>query len=173
MAHGVVGRTDLPIPEWLFGWAAALVLLISFVALAVLWPEPRLQEGGFRPAPAGLSRVLLGRPVQILCGAVGVLLLGVTVWSGLEGVQNSAANFAPTFVFVTFWIGLVFMSVLFGDVFRAFNPWRAIGRSVAWIAQTAARGILLGPEHCAVVVRTIDADGRERTFVVLPSEEAA
>ena len=28
------------------------------------------------------------------------------------------------------------MSVLFGDVFRAFNPWRAIGRAVAWVAQT-------------------------------------
>jgi hypothetical protein len=25
LAHGLVGRTDLPIPKWLFGWAAALV----------------------------------------------------------------------------------------------------------------------------------------------------
>ncbi len=145
MAHGAVGRTDLPIPEWLFGWAAALVLLISFVALAVLWPEPRLGEGGFRPFPGALSRVFLSRPVQILCGATGVFLLGLTVWSGLEVVQNGAANFAPTFVFVTFWIGLVFLSVLVGDVFRPFNPWRAVGRAVAWVAQTAARGPLPPP----------------------------
>ena len=145
MAHGVVGRTDLPIPEWLFGWAAALVLLISFVALAVLWPEPRLQEGGFRPFPGAPSRILLSRPVQVVCGAVGIFLLGLTIWSGLEGVQNTAANFAPIFVFVTFWIGLVFVSVLFGDVFRPFNPWRAVGRSVAWVAQTAARGSMPAP----------------------------
>ena len=50
IAHGIVGRTDLPIPEWLFGWAAAIVLVVSFVALAVLWPEPRLQDGASRPA---------------------------------------------------------------------------------------------------------------------------
>ena len=45
-AHGLVQRSNLPIPEWLFGWAAAIVLVISFVALAALWPKPRL-EGSF------------------------------------------------------------------------------------------------------------------------------
>jgi hypothetical protein len=29
----LVGRADLPIPEWLFGWAATMVLVVSFVAL--------------------------------------------------------------------------------------------------------------------------------------------
>ncbi len=53
LAHGIVGRADLPIPEWLFGWAAAMVLVISFVALAVLWPRPRLQDEDFRPLPGG------------------------------------------------------------------------------------------------------------------------
>ena len=36
LAHGIVGREDLPIPRWLFGWAATAVLVLSFVALAVL-----------------------------------------------------------------------------------------------------------------------------------------
>jgi len=40
---------------------------------------------------------------------------------------------------------LVPVSVLFGDVFRAFNPWRAIARAVAWVAQTAARGPIPAP----------------------------
>ena len=43
-AHGLVARSDLPIPEWLFGWAAAMVLVVSFVAVEILWPEPRLQR---------------------------------------------------------------------------------------------------------------------------------
>jgi hypothetical protein len=146
IAHGIVGRTDLPIPEWLFGWGAAMVLVVSFVALAVLWPEPRLQDGGgFRPFPRRLSQVLLSRPVAVLCGAIGVFLLGLTVYSGLAGSQTATNNFAPSFVFVIFWLGLVPLSVLFGDVFKAFNPWRAIGRAVAWVAQTAARGPLPAP----------------------------
>ena len=145
VAHGIVGRSDLPIPEWLFGWAAAVVLVVSFVALAVLWPEPRLQDGGFRPFPRALSAILLSRPVEIVCGAIGVFLLGITIWSGLSGVQAATANFAPVFVFVVFWLGLVPVSVLFGDVFRAFNPWRAVGRAFAWVGQTAARGPLPAP----------------------------
>ena len=51
LGHGLVSRADLPIPEWLFGWAAALVLVVSFVGLAALWPEPRLQSQGWRPLP--------------------------------------------------------------------------------------------------------------------------
>lgn len=145
IAHGLVGRTDLPIPEWLFGWAAAVVLVVSFVLLAVLWTDPLLQEGGFRPLPRRPSRALLSRSMAIVCGAVGTFLTGVTVWSGLKGVQVPTANFASIFVFVGFWLGLVLLSVLFGDVFRAFNPWRAVGRGVAWVAQTAARAPMPAP----------------------------
>jgi len=142
-AGGLLGRADLPIPEWLFGWAAAMVLVISFVALAVLWPEPRLERDRWRPLPGG--RALASRPVEILCGAIGVALLVAVVYTGLEGTQSPAANFAPTFVFVIFWIGLVPASVLFGDVFRAFNPWRAIGRAVGWVAGRVARSGLPAP----------------------------
>ena len=145
IAHGLVSRSDLPIPEWLFGWAAAMVLVVSFVALAVLWPEPRLHEERWRPLPRGIGRLIAGRPVQIVCGAIGVFLLGVVVYSGLEGTQSSTANFAPTFVYVVFWLGFVPASVLLGDVFSAFNPWRAIGRAVAWVARRAARDDLPAP----------------------------
>jgi hypothetical protein len=57
-----------------------------------------------------------------------VFLLGLVVWSGLSGTEAPDRNFSLTFVFVTFWLGLVFLSIVFGDVFRAFNPWRAVAR---------------------------------------------
>jgi hypothetical protein len=145
IAHGLVSRADLPIPEWLFGWAAAMVLVVSFVALAVLWPEPRLEQERWRPLPGGLGRALASRPIEILCGAIGVFLLGFVVYAGLRGTQSSTANLAPTFIYVAFWLGLVPLSVLFGDVFRAFNPWRAIGRAVGWVASKAAPGDLPAP----------------------------
>lgn len=145
LAHGIVGRTDLPIPEWLFGWAAAVVLVVSFVALAVLWPQPRLQDGGFVALPSWLSTALTNRVTDVLCGLIGVGLLGLTVYAGFSGVQVAMANFASEFVFVVFWTGLVGVSVLFGDIFRAFNPWRALGRFVAWISQSAAGGEMPAP----------------------------
>jgi hypothetical protein len=72
--------------------------------------------------------VLGSKPVEVICGALGVLLLAFVLVSGYDGPDTPLDNFAPTFVFIIFWVGLVFASVLFGDLFRAFNPWRAIGR---------------------------------------------
>ena len=145
LAHGLVARSDLPIPEWLFGWAAAMVLVVSFVALAVLWPEPRLERERWRPLPGGLGPLLGSRPVEIACGAIGAFLLGVVVYAGLRGTQSPTANFGPTFIYVIFWLALVPASVLLGDVFKAFNPWRAIGRAVGWLAGKAARTDLPAP----------------------------
>jgi hypothetical protein len=127
-AHGLVQRSNLPIPEWLFGWAAAIVLVLSFVALAALWPRPRLEgEPSWRPLP-GLGRVLGSRPVELVCGAIGIALLAVVLVAGYAGSGTALDNFAPTFILITFWVGMVFVSVVFGDVFRAFSPWRALGR---------------------------------------------
>ena len=144
-AHGLVARSDLPIPEWLFGWAAAMVLVVSFVALAVLWPEPKLQREHWKPLPGGIGRALASRPIEVVCGTIGAALLGVLVYAGLRGTQSSTANLAPTFVYVIFWLAFVPASVVFGDVFRAFNPWRAIGRGVGWVAGKAAPGGLPAP----------------------------
>jgi hypothetical protein len=138
-AHGLVGRADLPIPEWLFGWGAAVVLIVSFAALAVLWQEPKLEgRDVFRPLPEGISFALVNTATEVFAGLVGVGLLVLTVYAGLAGTQSPQANFAPTFIYVIFWVGLVPASILFGDVFRAFNPWRAIARGAGWLAGRVA-----------------------------------
>ena len=125
-AHGIVQRTNLPIPEVVFAWAAAIVLVVSFVGLAVLWPTPRLQEPPWRPLPGGLGRVLGGPVVEVVCAAIGGALFAIVIYAGYEGGGSALDNLAPTFILIDFWVGLVFASVLFGDVFRAFSPWRAI-----------------------------------------------
>jgi hypothetical protein len=133
-AHGgPIQRTQLPIEEWLFGWGAAAVLVVSFAALALLWPRPRLENPPWRPLPLGIGAVLGSRPVEMLCGASGAAALVVVVVAGYVGPDSAADNLLPTFVMITFWVGLVLASILFGDVFRAFNPWRAIGRAAGAI----------------------------------------
>jgi hypothetical protein len=129
-AHALAARQDLPLPAWLFAWGASIVLIVSFFALSVAWREPRFEEERWRPLGAGLSRSLLGMPAQILCGAIGVFLLGVAIYAGLRGTEAPDRNFALTFVFVTCWLGFPLFSVLLGDVFRPFNPWRAVGRAL-------------------------------------------
>ena len=57
-----------------------------------------------------------------------MLLLVTAIVAGFAGPTDPLSNFAPVFVLIVFWVGMAFASVLFGDVFRAFNPWRAAGR---------------------------------------------
>lgn len=134
-AHGgLVGRSDLPIPGWLFGWGASAVLIVSFVGLATLWPKPQLETPSFRSLSPALGRALTSRSMDLACSAIGLFLFGVTIWAGFAGTINVNENFAPTLVFVLFWVGMVFASALFGDVYRALNPWRAMGRLVGWSA---------------------------------------
>jgi hypothetical protein len=152
-AHGLVQRTNLPLPEWLFGWAAAAVLVISFAALAMMWPRPRLESTPWRPLPYGVGRLLGSRPVEVVCGAIGVAVLAIVIVAGYAAEGVALNNLASTFIFNTFWVGMVFVSILFGDVFRAFNPWRALGRLIdgriphrsypAWLGRWPAAAALL------------------------------
>jgi hypothetical protein len=139
LAHGLVGRQDLPIPRWLFAWGAAVVLVISFVALAVLWPKPRLEEAA--------ERRVLGVPavLEVICGALGIAAFVFVVYAGFAGTQTPTANITPTVIYVIFWVGIPFASAIFGDVFAAFNPWRAVARAVSWVAGRASGGRLPEP----------------------------
>jgi hypothetical protein len=129
VAHALVARKDLPVPAWLFAWGASIVLIVSFFALSVGWRTPRFERDHWRPLDARLSRVLLSLPAQILYGLVGVFLLGVAIYAGLRGTEAPDRNFALTFLYVTAWLGFPAFSVVLGDVFRPFNPWRAVGRA--------------------------------------------
>jgi hypothetical protein len=126
IAHGIVGRADLPVPTELFGAGAALVLVLSFLALGAGWTRPRLERVRERP----MLRLPLA--LDVVLGALGVAVFAVTVYAGLAGSDVQSANLAPTAVYVGFWVGIPFVSLVLGDVFRLLSPWRAIGRAVGW-----------------------------------------
>jgi hypothetical protein len=130
-AHALVGRKDLPVPAWLFAWGASLVLIVSFALLTVAWTKTRLQREEWRPVPRRLSRAVLNPAVEVLCGLIGVGLFVLVLYAGFRGISDPTQNFAIVFVFYTFWLGMVVLSVLLGDLFRAFNPWRALARLVS------------------------------------------
>jgi hypothetical protein len=134
IAHGIVGRADLPIPSELFGVAAAAVLVVSFLALASGWSTPRLERIHERP--------LFRLPVaaDVVLGVLGLAAFVFTVYAGLAGTSVQADNLAPTAVFVAFWVGIPFLSLVFGDIFRLLSPWRALGRATGWVATRVSRG---------------------------------
>ena len=130
--HGLSAKADLPIPDWLFAWAATIVLLVSFGALAVLWQEPKLASLRERE----LFR--LGLWADVLFGLVGLVWFTLVVWAGLTGTFVATANLAPTAVWVLFWVGMPIASALFGDVFRLLSPWRTVARFSGWVIEQVA-----------------------------------
>jgi hypothetical protein len=128
LAHGIGGREDLPLP---LGWAiagAAAAVVVSFLALAVLWREPRLGTGGWargRPLPRAVVTVLDAPAARRVVTALSLL---VTAWVLLALVlgRDDARNPVPWVVYVLLWVGLVPVSVLLGPVWRVLNPLRAL-----------------------------------------------
>jgi hypothetical protein len=138
LAHGIGGRSDLPVPLWLAQYGAVTALVVSFVVLITFWRTPRLEPGAAgdgRPLPAWLQRLVDARATRVGLRALGLLLAGATVVAAALGPNSSAVNPAPTWVYVWFWVGLVPASILFGPVWRLLNPLRTISAGLARLAR--------------------------------------
>lgn len=138
-AHGIVGRQDLPIPRWLFVWAASVVLVVSFVALSILWQTPQLETAKNKVVAT------LPRAIDVVLGAIGIAMFGLVVYAGFSGSQVPVDNITPTAVYVAFWVGIPVASLFLGDVFRPLNPWRAVGRAVGFVSNRVGGGSLAEP----------------------------
>jgi hypothetical protein len=131
LAHGVGSRTDLPIPLGLALYGAGAAILLTFAVLVLFWRRPRLDRpSSGAPLPDRLQRVLSGagvrRSLQAVALAVAVLVTVVAV----AGPRDTSRNLAPWALYVTFWVGLVPMSLLLGPVWRVVNPLRLLHRGL-------------------------------------------
>lgn len=134
LAHGIGGIKDLPVPTYLFYWGGGVVLVVSFVALGVLWRRPLLgpRENG-RPLLAAPGRTAVGA-LRVLVGAISVVLFVAVLLAALLGeTDDPNLNLAPTFVYVVFWLGVPLASFLLGDVWRYLSPWRAVADGTVWL----------------------------------------
>jgi hypothetical protein len=126
--HGFGARYDLPAPLFWYLFAAAGVVVISFVlvvafagdqvgAKAVQYPRRAV------PSLLPLARSSLPRAVG---GTIGALALLAVVVTGLFGSANPALNPAEYVVWIFFWVGMVILSGLIGNLWYLLNPWAAI-----------------------------------------------
>ncbi len=145
VAHGVGKREDLPLPFALVLIGACLTLVVSFVALGALWRAPQLDSRGGRSLPRALSRVLDSR---LLRGVTAGLALALTAWTLLALVAgaDNANNPGPYVVYVWLWIGLPYLSVVFGPVWHVANPLR-------WLSMLLCRVGGLDPRRGLVPYR--------------------
>jgi hypothetical protein len=140
LAHGIGGVRDLPVPESFFFTTAAIVLVVSFVLLGLLWKRPLLvANAAGQKLPQVVSAFFLSRPLRVVLQLISAGLLVVTLATALFGTTIELLNFAPTFIYVIFWLGIPLLSILFGNVWRALSPWRAIADGTVWVLEWTGR----------------------------------
>jgi hypothetical protein len=133
LAHGVEQSYNLPVPLWLYLYGAAAAVLISFVPIGLF--AGREERPGIR-APreyphidllrAGpLRMVLTGRPLLLALRLLSVTLFLLVMLSGLFGAQGGD-NLAPTFVWITWGVGLGFFTAFVGNLWALVNPWKIL-----------------------------------------------
>ena len=115
--HGIASRHDLPLPFSFVVLGAALALVLSFVVLIFAWREPRFRTVGGRPLP-GLTRIIDDPWVRRIAR---LLVLAVYAWAAMALMlgQDLLTNPIFGFVYVWMWVGLVPISLLLGQFWRA------------------------------------------------------
>lgn len=152
VGHGIGGRLDLPVPLTFFAAGAAAVLIITFLALATLWPNPRLQEG---PKQEQTGRTVGLGGLNVL-GVLGLLLVVVAGIAPLArgGDELGARNIGPILFWVYFWLVVPFLGALLGDLYTGVNPWRTLSRWLG-IGGTERSGLKAGLWPAALMLLAV------------------
>ena len=132
--HGIASRHDLPLPFGYVVAGAVLALAVSFVVLLLAWRAPRFPRVGGIPLPR-LTRLVDSPGVR---AAASLLVLATYAWAALALMagQDLLTNPVFGFVYVWMWVGLIPVSLLLGQVWRATNPLRTVHRLLCALART-------------------------------------
>lgn len=123
-AHGFGERYDLPIPLNLFMIAAAATVAASFAVIGLF--VNRKPGEAWYPRYNLLAIPALGTLLSIAFKIVGVAIFLLVIATGLFGVNRPVENFAPTFVWIVWWVGMGYVSALLGNLWMLLNPWKTL-----------------------------------------------
>lgn len=147
--HGIGSRGDLPLPFSYVVIGAAAALVISFVILFFAWRRPRFATVHGIPL-RGLTRVVDHAVVRAIAQ---LAILALYAWAGLAlgAGQDRLTNPAFGFVYVWMWVGLVPLSIVGGQFWRATNPLRTIHRGLCFLARVEPdQGLVTLPRRLGV-----------------------
>lgn len=117
-AHASEKALVLLLPTRLYIASGVAAVALTVVILALL--PARLAERPFA------TITLIRKPGCHLRTASSLLsasLLALVVWAGFVGPQDPLSNPLPLFIWTVFWIALVSVQAIFGDIWAWLNPW--------------------------------------------------
>jgi hypothetical protein len=143
LAHGVGSRADLPVPVWLAICGAAFAVIASFAALGLLWPKPRLRADAGRPLPVAVQAAVDSPVTTWVLRTVVLAVTALVIAVAMVGPAQPPENLGVYGFYITFWVGLVPVSLLLGPVWRRVNPLRTLHALLAPLTGPAPAADLL------------------------------
>lgn len=157
-AHGF-GRTySLPVPFWLYSYAAIATLLLTFAIAALFLRSPTSKSAVSTPLHKGEwqadDRLSPPAPIRRAArewrGLPVISLLALTIVCGLTGVRNPFANLSMTLFWVVFVLIVPYSSAILGDLNARCNPFHALLRLTAACLPLWRNGLLKYPKWLGV-----------------------
>lgn len=146
-AHAFGQTYVLPLPFWMYAFAASAALALSFMVVGY-FVTAKSAERNTRTLPLGSARWLQG-PVLLGLRGLSVGLLVLTLLTALFGTPNPFANFSITFFWIIFVLGFTYVVALIGDVYAPLNPWRGLCDLIEWRYPGAFRARVAYPAWLA------------------------
>ena len=138
LAHGFGRLYNLPVPFWLYAWGSAATLIVSFLLVGLFATTSTAAT-----APRSRQITLPGwlRSLLPLLQAFSVLVLMLSIATALFGNRDPYRNFGMIAFWVTFVLGLTYLTAMTGNVYARLNPWRALAQGInrLWRGFTTGR----------------------------------
>jgi hypothetical protein len=135
-SHGFGETYDLPIPLAYYLIGAGMTVAVSFVAISLFIRHKQLSQSY---PHLNLRRYIWFQiifdnfiTVSILKFTT-VLLLFLVIITGLFGNQDPLLNISPTLVWIMWWVGISFISVLIGNIWAVINPLKSVFEFWEWV----------------------------------------
>lgn len=146
-AHGFGRLYNLPVPFWLYAWAAAAALIVSFLIVGFFVATPGVTATATSRSldDARWVRALRRARVMQLLKAASVLALLLAIATGFFGSRDPYRNFGMTAFWIVFTLAFVYLAALVGNVYAAINPWRLLAQGVDRFVRGFGRGRVAYP----------------------------
>ena len=126
-AHGFGSKIDLPIPAYLYWLGGGAAVLASFAIISLFVNRKSHDNSYWKYDLRNISLINSIYENKSILNVFKIFSIGLfilTILTGVLGSQFPVSNFAPTFVWVIWWGGFIWLHILFGDSWNFVNPWK-------------------------------------------------
>ncbi len=145
LAHAFGDRYDLPIPLNYFLFAGGITVALSFIFIGILVKDKTgRSRNNFKYQTIDYPRfnilsssagtfLLKGRFLTTAVKLISVSIFALTIATSLFGTERPIENFAPTFIWIIWWVGMGLITALIGNLWTVVNPWSIIFDSIEMV----------------------------------------